>query len=100
MASLRVNVQADRLPDVGGKLQIALRVTAAVEKIDAADLPAGAVDEVMPWKWQAPDGKPWTPHTHTAWRVWRIAGRTSKEITTGVSAVIVLPTKFEGDNVP
>ena len=91
MAVLRVNSQADRLPDSGTKLHVSVRVTAAVDKIDATPLPASSADEVRPWKWQSDSGE-WTPHTAKAWRVWRIDNAGAiKEITAGITSIVVAP---------
>ncbi|MGY3131159.1 hypothetical protein ACVWZM_001841 [Bradyrhizobium sp. USDA 4501] len=69
---LRIKVQADRLPDVSNKAQISLRVSAVIDGSDGA-LAAGAVDEILPWKWHLADGSGnWNPHDAAAWRFWRI----------------------------
>lgn len=66
---LRVNVQVDRLPDVRGKAQIGIRVSAVVAG-SGGGMPAAAGDEILPWKWRQGGGD-WSPHLAASWMIWR-----------------------------
>lgn len=97
---LRVNVQADRLPNVGGgsKAQIGLRLSAAIENADALPAVDRLVHELLPWKWRRDGGGPWNPHDPAAWQVWRIdaAGTVTEIDPATIEAAVAAPAGFDG----
>lgn len=77
--SLRIHVQVDRLPDVGGKtiVQLGLRVSGAIVPEIGGNPPvvvepaqAGDGSRVLPWLWRRRDGAEWPPHAPASWKLY------------------------------
>ena len=104
--NLRIKVQADRLPNVGSKAQIALRISAVIDGTDGA-LAAAAANEIQPWRWTLTNGSgTWNPHDPAAWKFWSAAVVhptppvsatvvNSLDATTKVTAAVTAPADFD-----
>jgi hypothetical protein len=99
--NLRIKVQADRLPNVGSKAQVAVRVSAVIDGTEGVVLTAASVDEILPWLWKKQDGSPsWNPHDPTAWKFWSVGDGGVATIQpvdpAAVSAAVTPPANFDG----
>ncbi|MEW6643648.1 MAG: hypothetical protein AB1586_24270 [Pseudomonadota bacterium] len=98
--NLRVKVQADRLPDVGSKAQVAVRVSAVIDGTEGVVLTALSVKEILPWLWRKQDGTPhWNPHDPAAWKFWNVGAggaATIQPVTATVTAAVIPPANFDG----
>ncbi|HEX7152265.1 MAG TPA: hypothetical protein VF618_12325 [Thermoanaerobaculia bacterium] len=97
--SIKVHVQADRLPDVDGFVMLGLRVSGAIvpgvtgENVDD---PAQAADDklILPWLWLKADQSPWTAHDAKSWKLYHL--RADGSIDEIVAPVTVLSAAGAG----
>jgi hypothetical protein len=98
--NLRVKVQTDRLPDVGSKAQVAVRVSIVIDGTEGVVLSALSVNEILPWLWRKRDGTlQWNPHDPAAWKFWSVGdggAATIQPVTATVTAAVTPPANFDG----